>query len=115
MNDEQRHRLIWAALAFAIAVALTCLLLLLAEDASGQAKRQSAEAPPSKYDAKMLALDKIALDDAYRTQLELLFSVWLKDDPADVSRISRGLANARRAYAHAAEQIEKREQRGTTP
>jgi hypothetical protein len=65
--------------------------------------------PQSKWDARMLELDKLALDDAYRTQLGLLFSVWLKDDPADISRISRGLNNARRAYVAAADKIAQRE------
>jgi hypothetical protein len=65
--------------------------------------------PQSKYDARMLELDKLALDDAYHAQLRLLFSVWLKDDPADISRITRGLNNARHAYVTAADKIAQRE------
>jgi hypothetical protein len=59
----------------------------------------------------LLRLDKEALEIAYKEHLKLLFSVWLRDDISTVHRINNGLRNARRAYEHAAEQIEKREKR----
>ena len=60
-------------------------------------------------DEHLLQLDKEALDDAYSAHLLLLFSVWLKDQAEDPTRINNGLRIARRAYGHAAEQISKRE------
>ena len=60
-------------------------------------------------DAKLLPLDKRAFDEAYHNHLVLLFSVWVKDQAGDSSRINTGLRIARRAYHEALQQIEKRE------
>jgi hypothetical protein len=89
-----------------LVAAFLCVLL-----ASQFVEGQTPPLLPTKYDARMLELDKLALDDAYRKQLGLLFSVWLQDNPADVSRITRGLNNARRAYIVAADKIAQREAR----
>jgi hypothetical protein len=64
----------------------------------------------SKYEPHLIELDKRALELAYQDHLKLLFSVWLKDDVAAEQRIRNGLRIARRAYASAADQLEKREQ-----
>lgn len=60
-------------------------------------------------DRHLLELDKKALEEAYRAHLQLLFSVWLKDDVSVVHRINTGLKRARQAYADAAARIEERE------
>ena len=60
-------------------------------------------------DAKLLALDKRALDEAYHNHLVLLFSVWVKDQAGDSGRIRNGLRIARRAYHEVATEIERRE------
>lgn len=60
-------------------------------------------------DSHLLALDKEALEEAYKQHVMLLFSVWLKDDVNVVHRVNRGLANGRKAYHIAAQRIEERE------
>ena len=60
-------------------------------------------------DAKLLELDKHALDEAYHAQLQNLWLVWLKGQAGDPSYFTNGLKIARRAYAQASEQIAKRE------
>ena len=61
-------------------------------------------------DAKLLALDKLALDEAYSQQLVKLWIIWLADGGHDSSRIKVGLRNARRAYAETIAEMAKREQ-----
>jgi hypothetical protein len=68
---------------------------------------QGEEVP--KYESHLVVMDKRALEAAYHDHLKLLFSVWLKDDVRATERISKGLGIARRAYAAAADQLEKRE------
>ena len=60
-------------------------------------------------DARLLALDKRALDEAYHQQLLLLWSVFLKDGGRDTTRINNGLRIARSAYGIAQERIDARE------
>jgi|SRR5215471_15617053 len=60
-------------------------------------------------DAELLELDKVALKEAYRSQIHLLWQTWLKGQAGDPIYFSNGLKIARRAYKQAAEQIAKRE------
>ena len=100
------------ARAFAIAlliVVITCALLLIF--GIGLAQQQ----PVPLYqgvpqDAKLLQLDKQALDEAYRAHVVRLWNVWLTDGAKEAHRISNGLRISRQAYHQAAEQITKREQ-----
>ena len=76
---------------------------------------ESQSGPPQLYegvpfDARLLELDKRALDEAYHNQLQLLFSIWIKQQAVDAKQITNGLQLARRAYNQAAGQIAKREQ-----
>jgi hypothetical protein len=78
-----------------------------------QARDQSG--PPQLYegvpfDAHLLELDKRALDEAYHNQLQLLFSIWIKQQATDAKQITNGLQLARKAYNQAAGQIARREQ-----
>jgi hypothetical protein len=61
-------------------------------------------------DPTLLQLDRLALDEAYHTQLIKLWTVWLSTGAGDATHFRNGLANARRAYGLAAEAIAKREQ-----
>ena len=61
-------------------------------------------------DAHLLEQDKIALADAYRAQIQLLWQTWLKGQAGDPQYFANGLKIARRAYGQAAAQITKREQ-----
>jgi hypothetical protein len=95
-------------------IAMACLLTLAligylsgGWEAEGEESEQIYQGVP--IDEHLLQVDKEALELAYKDHLKLLFSVWLKDDITTVHRINNGLRGARRAYTHAAEQIEKRE------
>src|SRR5262245_31356921 len=63
---------------------------------------------PSPYDDRILQLDLEAIDEAYRKQVELLFSVWMKDDKGQPQRATQGIQQARRAYLLSREALEKR-------
>lgn len=61
-------------------------------------------------DAKLLQLDKIALDEAYHTHLVKLWTIWLTDGAKESHRFENGLRITRGAYAQAAAAIAAREQ-----
>jgi hypothetical protein len=65
--------------------------------------------PPSPYDAHIRELDRMALDDAYRTQLANLFRNWMVDPHGQPRRAIVGANRARRAYLQVMQEIEKRE------
>jgi hypothetical protein len=106
---------LWVRVAIALAaVAVAILLLLFAHVVDPSAAAQSptvSEPDPSQYDAHLIAMDKVALEEAYHDQIKLLFSVWLKDDISTTHRVTNGARIARRAYIHAAGELEKREKR----
>jgi len=106
MKPAMRKEYFWALITLVIAISLAFVLINVVErDATPE--EQLYQGVP--LDAHLLGVDKDALELAYKDHLKLLFSVWLKDDISTVQRINNGLRNARRAYAHAAEQIERRE------
>jgi hypothetical protein len=104
---------IWQRIALTLVIVLVILFALaLIGWSSGRwdeapAQEQLYQGVP--IDQHLLAIDKRALDDAYRDHLKLLWSVWLKDDVKVTQRINNGLRISRHAYAVAAEQIERRE------
>ena len=95
-----------------IVVVVVAILLLAAVGLFTGRWEAEGQEITSKYDAHLIELDKQALEDAYRDQLKLLFSVWLKDGAgADATRVTNGLRIARRAYVQAADQLERREKK----
>jgi hypothetical protein len=65
---------------------------------------------PSKWDDHLFALDREALQEAYRDQLRHLFSVAMKSpDAQSFGRAKVGAENARKAYIAVMEAIEARE------
>lgn len=98
---------IWALITLILAIVLAFVLLFATRDNVPVAA--TAE-QPSKYDEQLVQLDKVALDDAYVTQVKHLFGIWLKDDVSTTERINNGLRIARRGYVHAAGQLDQREQ-----
>jgi hypothetical protein len=66
---------------------------------------------PSPYDRRLIALDREALDAAYRNQLAKLFGVWMGDERNQPQRAMAGAARARRAYIAVKREIEERERR----
>ena len=105
-----------------IATAIICIIILLilafigwisgGWEAQGQYRIQSAMPglPTSKWDSRMFALDRDAVDEAYKDQLKHLFSIWLKSGDAQApERAIVGARNLRRAYIGVMEGIDKRE------
>ena len=93
---------------FAIIVVILALAFLIGYALSVGAVTYP-EPEPSKWDKRILELDKEALDMAYRTQLQHLFAVWMKDETGQPQRIVNGARQARRAYIESATYLEKRE------
>lgn len=71
----------------------------------------SAEEPltASKYDARIIELDRQAADNAYREHIEKLFAVWMRDDTGQPARAAAGAHHGRKAYIDVQKAIDKRE------
>jgi hypothetical protein len=101
---------------------LCCVLIAagvlgyLASTSGARGQASSEKLPPvgtfigrsSPWDTRIVALDKEALDNAYRDQIEKLFSVWMRDDSGQPERAITGARQARRAYILVRTEIEKR-------
>jgi hypothetical protein len=104
------------ALTFAIVVIILLLLAAFGYFSGGwdEAGAVVLEEPPiSKYEDHLLALDREALDKAYRDHIGLVFGVWMKGptDPDSPRRAGAGARNARGGYEKSMEAIERREKR----
>jgi hypothetical protein len=98
---------LWQRVLIALLIILVIALIVFFTEAESQ--QLPAPAERTAYDAHLVELDKQALELAYTDQVRLLFSVWLRDDIKVVERVTKGLGIARRAYAHAAQEIDRRE------
>jgi hypothetical protein len=97
------------------AVIVIVILLLLAAfgwwtgrwDEAGAAP----EEPIDRDEAHMLALDREALDQAYKDHIKLVFGVWMKapTDSDSPRRAGAGAHNARQGYRISRDKIEQRE------
>lgn len=89
------------------------LLLLLAAfgyvTGRWEVEAAPAPAPISLYETRLIALDREAIDNAYRNKVEQLFGIWLKDETGQPGRAIVGVTQARKAYAGAMVEIERRE------
>jgi hypothetical protein len=70
---------------------------------------QFEDPPISKYEERLLSLDRAAVEDAFHEQIKRLFEVWMKDDTGQPARAAVGAKQARKAYEQAMDAIEKRE------
>src|SRR5262245_6122228 len=105
-----------AAVAYVVAAVVIGVLLVAfaagyltsasGEEASTLPPRGTFVGRTSPYDDRILQLDLEAIDEAYRKQVELLFSVWMKDDKSQPQRATAGIQQARRAYILSREAIE---------
>lgn len=71
------------------------------------AQAQAQPLPPSKYDERIKELDKEGVENAYREQIEHLFSTWMKDSTQQPARAVAGARNARKAFIGAMNEIER--------
>lgn len=100
----------WIALAVgAVTIIITLLLLAVLETSSAPAPLQPETL--SRYERRIIELDKQAVDQAYITHAANVFGIWIKDGVADPSRAKVGFANARKGYDAAMMAIVTREQR----
>lgn len=100
-----RERLMVAA----VIIVLTLLALAIIGYLGGREVEAAPVPVASPYEARLIVLDREAIDNAYRSKLEQLFSVWLKDDTDQPARAITGANQARRAYTGAMHEIERRE------
>jgi len=66
--------------------------------------------PPSPWDAKILELDRQALDEAYVSKVKQLFDVFVREGIEHPERPMKGAAQARRAFIDLQRAFEMREQ-----
>jgi hypothetical protein len=81
----------------------------IAAESSRLVTLDEPENPSSKFDERILLLDRLAIEEAYKNQVLHLFEVWLKDETGQPRRAINGVRKARRAFVGAMEAIEKRE------
>jgi hypothetical protein len=62
----------------------------------------------SKYEGRLLELERAAIDDAFRAQITKLWTVWMSDDRGQPARAVNGAAQARKAYATSMTEIDRR-------
>lgn len=103
------HRYPWAVLAIVLTVLLVAFACGYLGSAGGEPKRTVTTVPPSKYDDRLTALDREAVENAYRTKIEQLIAVWLRDESDQPRRAINGATQARKAFIGAMTEIERRE------
>jgi len=114
MGGSLRHYF-YALLAFIVACVLAYVLINIARDgetAHGQSIEPSLvlTLPPTKWDGKLLELDKEALDKAYVAKVQQLFDVYVREGLTSSEGAIKGHANAQRAWLQAQRAIEIKEQ-----
>jgi hypothetical protein len=100
-------------LACAVVVIVVIVLSLASCFLDAAPSREEDDPPLSKYEDHIIALDREALDKAYKDHIGLVFGVWMKapTDPDSPRRAGAGARNARQGYAISIEKIENRERR----
>jgi hypothetical protein len=89
-------------------IVVVIILILLVVDMFARPV-ESQPVAISKYDGRIIALEKEALDEAYRNRVRHLFEVWTRDDQGQPARALLGIQHARRAYILAMIALERRE------
>src|SRR4030095_16169809 len=64
----------------------------------------------SKFEPRMLKLERRAIDDAFRQKITSLWTVWMSDDRGQPARAIAGATQARKAYIASMQEIERREE-----
>jgi hypothetical protein len=76
-----------------------------------EAQPQRLVPPISKYEKRLLELDREGADQAYRDQIMHLFQTWMKDEREQPMRALVGARQARSAYDRVMNAIEERERK----
>jgi hypothetical protein len=104
-----------AAITFAIVLTILAALALFGYLTGGWNVEAATEPPPratSKYDDHIDALERQALDDAFKKYIGQLYNIWVTDNyqPKIPPRATTGARNARDAYVRSMDAIEARAQ-----
>ena len=95
-------------------VLMLAALLVMAAAKPDSDQREVVEMPfvvPPHHEARLIELDRQAIERAYVAYVQSLFSVWMKDSAGQPERAARGVQQARRAYVGSIRAIEQREER----
>lgn len=114
MAKSDRDLMVLLAVALIGSALITYLLGGFALRSFAQGDRKFIEDPPlSKYEDRLLALDREALDKSYKDHIGLVFGIMVKDpnDPDAPRRAGNGARNARAGYEKSMDKIEQRERR----
>lgn len=66
--------------------------------------------PSSEFDARLVVLDKEAIEAAYREHVQRMYSIWMKDETGQPHRALTGVRQAQKAYLASMEAIKRREE-----
>jgi hypothetical protein len=97
---------------FSVFIGLLAFLLGIFGVAFVAASQPATTPPwvPSEYDARLLALDKEAVDAAYREHVQRLYATWMKDETGQPYRAVTGARQAQRAYVRSMDAIKRRQE-----
>lgn|SRR5215831_3659930 len=99
----------WERFAIMVMIVLTVLLVLAIGSALMVEGEIILELPFSKWDQKMLDLDREAIDRAYVNKIGQLYDVWVREGREHPERPVKGAAEAKRAYTAIQDTIEQRQ------
>ena len=96
----------------ATATAVLLAFVLVFVSASAQLPQPPPPLPyvVSKYEGRLLELERAAIDDAFKQKITSLWIVWMSDDKGQPARAVAGATLARKAYIASMREIERREQ-----
>jgi hypothetical protein len=113
---DLRDMTIWQRILLMIAIIVFALLVIfVAEYLSEGAPAAPLPGHPlpdlqrSQYDERLLALDREAIEAAYREQVQHLFAIWMKDDTGQPVRVITGVRKAAKAYIESMDGAARRE------
>lgn len=98
-------------LAILFALALYGYLTGAWDTSAAQAQQTLQPATLSKYEKRMVELDRAAIDSAYSNQITHLFQTWMKDEQDQPRRALNGAKQARSAYERTMDAVVEREKR----
>lgn len=99
-----------------LSLSLAAVMIVLAIGYAMWAEAQDTFAPdvPTSfypaYEEKLQTLDRRALEQAYRAQVQLLFTNWMRDPTGQPSRAKHGINRAKEAFVGAHDEIVRREE-----
>lgn len=96
-----------------LTVAIVVIIIILLACVGYLSGRWEAEAQPyqlSKFEPRLLELERVAIDDAFKQKITSLWTVWMSDDRGQPGRAINGAVQARKAYVASMTEIERREE-----